>query len=191
MTHRITVGRIFVALLLVVASAAQALPFGRSEAAGVVIDSATSKPVAGVYVLAMYTDSGGVMFGHNSSWCVRSVGMTTGEDGKFSFPGDDRASPHVIVFKEGFQEDRVLSSRGAVYAKWHEPRGTRFETIRLAPVDAKDAHRKWWKCERPEFYEDALANLRYLEMVTKEDPGRTEALRWTKAAFESLPRRNK
>jgi hypothetical protein len=180
-----------VAMLLVGASAAQALPFGRSVATGVVLDSVTSKPVAGVYVLAMYTESGGVMFGHNSSWCVRSLGMTTGEDGKFSFPGDDRASPHVIVFKEGFQEDRGFSSRIAVYAKWHEPKGTRFETISLAPVDAKRANREWWKCERPEFYEDALANLRYLEMVTKEDPGRTEALRWTKAAFESLPSRNK
>jgi hypothetical protein len=176
------------ALLLLVASTAQALPFGRSEAAGVVIDSATSKPVAGVYVLAMYTESGGVMFGHNSRWCVRSLGMTTGEDGKFSFPGESSASPQVLVFKEGFQED--MSSRNPVYAKWHEPKGKRFETIRIAPTGAQRPIREWWVCERPEFYEDAIANLRYLEMVANELGGKEQKLQRAKLQYEALPRRN-
>jgi hypothetical protein len=180
-----------VALLLMVASAAQALPFGQSVAAGVVLDSATNEPVAGVYVLAMYTESGGVMFGHNSRWCVRSLGLTTGEDGKFSFPGESSASPKVLVFKEGFHEDRRFPSRDPVYARWHEPKGTRFETIRLAPVDAKGANRAWRTCERPEFYEDAIANLRYLELVAKEEGGADDAFQRTKLRYESLPRRNK
>jgi hypothetical protein len=131
------------------------------------------------------------MFGHNSSWCVRSLGMTTGEDGKFSFPGDDRASPHVIVFKEGFQEDRGFSSRVAVYAKWHEPKGKRFETIRIAPIGAQRPIREWWVCERPEFYEDAIASLRYLEMLAKEAGNREEAIQWTRQHYESLPRRKR
>jgi hypothetical protein len=117
--------------------------------------------------------------------------MTTGGDGKFSFPGDDRASPRVIVFKKGFQEDRKFSSRDAVYAKWHEPKGTRFETIRLAPVGAQRTNRAWRECERPEFYEDAIANLRYLEMVANELGDKDEELQRARLEYESLPRRNK
>jgi hypothetical protein len=90
-----------------------------------------------------------------------------------------------MVFK------RTGVSGDPVNAKWHEPKGKRFETIRIAPIGAQRPMREWWVCERPEFYEDAIANLRYLEMVANRTGGKEQKLLRAELQYEALPRKNK
>jgi hypothetical protein len=65
---------------------------------GTVFDQDTKQPIAGAYVLAIYEESGG-SFAGTSNWCVKTKGMTTGEDGRYHFPVErlDNKSPARIA----------------------------------------------------------------------------------------------
>jgi hypothetical protein len=169
MAYRIYVIALLAALSVAAPADARGLPWGKPFVTGIVKDEVGAVPVSGAYVLAVYEESGGSFFGHGGVWCVRTLGVTTGPDGKFSFPGHNLGSPSLYVIKEGYQSSRRIQDK-RVYGKWYEPKGQRFQELWLGKIEAsKKTYSLWITCERAKYYEDAVANLRYLELVTLED----------------------
>lgn len=76
--------------------------FGPKEVTGIVVESKTGKPMEGAFVLAVYHGAGGNLFGHSSSWCVRTKGAWTGPDGRFALPRGKGFDPQLYAIKEGY-----------------------------------------------------------------------------------------
>ena len=193
MAYRIHVIALLSALSVAAPADARGLPFGKPLVTGIVKDEVGGVPVSGAYVLAVYKESGGSFFGHGGVWCVRTLGVTTGPDGEFSFPGHNLGSPSLYVIKEGYQRIRKQGDE-PVKGKWYEPKGQRFEVLWLGKVEAwKKTYSPWITCERAKYYEDAVANLRYLELVTLEDEqfydgSRRDGYLYMTKLIEALPR---
>ena len=71
---------------------------------GTVWDESTKKPLQGAMVVATYSRlAGGFVNIHFASYCYRSVLVTTGIDGRYSFPHDVRyGKPIVVAFKPNY-----------------------------------------------------------------------------------------
>ena len=139
--------------------------------AGVVYDAATKAPLKGVFVLAHYTESGGVLFGHSSTWCVKSMSARTESDGSYSFPIEkNRFGPtRVAVLLAGYytkeqllidtmDSERAYSGTGHdFYLARQDPANI---TLRVtSPLDT---------CDRAANKVDAAASKQFHEMVDAE-----------------------
>ena len=127
---------------------------------GVVYDSSTGRPLEGVYVMAEYREGGGTLFGHAGSWCVKTAGMYTGADGKFSLPASTRTTLlHPI--KVGFVLDRSKT-----FAAHEEHGGHDFFMMPNLPDNPQQT--LYVECGRPEKPADIAANIEYLEILALE-----------------------
>jgi hypothetical protein len=141
--------------------------FGPKDVTGIVIDSKTGNPMEGAFVLAVYNESGGTLFGHSSSWCVRTKGVWTGPDGRFTFPKGKPNNPHLYAIKEGY----ILNPHRDA------PPSPKEAEIKLADFrylyldrqgESKFDRSRWIECERPTIRQDAEANATYLRLLSKE-----------------------
>lgn len=112
MANRIDVVAVFAFLLSLSLRAGAAPP---TQASGVVLDRETRQPVAGAYVLATYYEirEGSFVVAKK---CVKTRGMYTGSDGRYSFPLErtDGTSPGVIAtIKADYQ--------GGIFEPAHKP----------------------------------------------------------------------
>ena len=76
---------------------------------GVVLEARTNKPLAGVFVMAVYTQ-GASSGGHATTRCTGTRGVTTAADGRYSFPPGRPGSPYVMALALDAVED--LSKEG-------------------------------------------------------------------------------
>jgi hypothetical protein len=76
---------------------------------GQVFDIDTKQPIEGAYVLAEYRE-GASNWAHSSSWCIATKGMTTGADGKFSFPALE-SNKQMPLFAYAIKPDYFYASR--------------------------------------------------------------------------------
>jgi hypothetical protein len=110
----------YVGALLVVCGLCDATWGAGSLATGTVVDALTHAPLDHAYVLAAYHQprtSGGIVF---DSWCVKTLGVYTGSDGRFSFPLErmDGYSPYVFTaIKSGYYGSFVRASDGTAWRK--------------------------------------------------------------------------
>lgn len=134
---------------------------------GVVYDSTTGRPMEGVYVLAEYLDGGSIPFGHSAVWCVKTVGMHTGSDGRFSFPGAS-VKPRLHAIKLGFfkDSDQTFRERRATGGKAVGPP----YDIYMTPQDLGQPRQSAYvNCYRATTSVGARANIEYLEILREED----------------------
>jgi len=71
---------------------------------GIVYDKSTMQPIEGAYVVAIYHADAGPPPAYKT-WCVKTLGMYTGKDGKFSFPvtrNDGRSPMMASAIKTGY-----------------------------------------------------------------------------------------
>lgn len=134
---------------------------------GVVYDSTTGRPMDGVYVMAEYLDGGTVIFGHSSVWCVKTRGMYTDKDGKFSFPGSNW-QPRLHAIKLGFFEDRSTTSRKR-RANGGDASGPPYD-LYMTPQALGDFKQSGYvNCYRATRRRDILPNLEYLKIQSEEE----------------------
>lgn len=86
------------------------------EVTGTVYDAATKKPMAGAYVVAMYTFVRA--FHGSSTYCWKSRSQVTGPDGRFRFPleklGPGNPEVHAVVEGYYVKEEETPTS-----PDWH------------------------------------------------------------------------
>jgi hypothetical protein len=164
--------------------------FGPKVVEGIVIDSKTGKPMEGAFVLAVYNESGGTLFGHSSSWCVRTKGVWTGPDGRFTFPKGKPNNPHLYAVKEGYVLNPYLESKPRKEGeKPAEFRQLHLDRLGESRIDSSD----FIICERPATRQDVEANITYLKLLYKESEHnpkgylRRDTIESTLARFEALP----
>lgn len=166
--------------------------FGPKEVAGIVIDSKTGKPVEGAFVLAVYHGTGGNLFGHSSSWCVRTKGAWTGPDGRFALPMGKGFDPQLYAIKEGYLLNPYRKSPHS--SKQGEAKPTDFRYLYLdRQGESKIEDSDVIICERPATRQDVDANVTYLKLLSKESERlpegnlRRSVIESTIAQFEALP----
>lgn len=125
---------------------------------GVIYDSATGQPMKDVYVMAQYFESGG--FGHSSTWCVKTAGMYTGVDGKFTLPASFRATL-LYPIKLGFIVDgpKTFAAQRA---------HGRNDFFMMAQVPDSPQQSEYVSCSRAE-PADVIPNIEYLKILSAED----------------------
>ena len=155
-----------------------------------VIDSNTGKPMEGAFVLAVYNESGGTLFGHSSSWCVRTKGVWTGADGRFTFPKGKPNNPHLYAVKEGY----VLNSYREPSPRREGEKPAEFRYLYLdRHGESKIKSSQFIICERPSTRQDADANITYLKLLSKESEHmpngdvRISAIKSMMDLFDALP----
>ena len=139
---------------------------------GQVLDQDTKQPIEGAYALLVYIAAGGVPMGHSASWCVRTRGMFTGKDGKFSFPVDTEGggSPlYVEAIKPNYFTHSVEMPRYKGQVTYN-PEAKKDWDIFLKKQDpAKPSFEFGFQtCERPESRAGADAAMEYLNIILGE-----------------------
>jgi hypothetical protein len=164
--------------------------FGPKVVEGMVIDSKTGKPMEGAFVLAVYNESGGTLFGHSSSWCVRTKAVWTGPDGRFTFPKGKPNNPYLYAVKEGY----VLNSYLEPSPRKEGEKPAEFRYLHLERHgESKIKSSQFIICERPVTRQDVEANITYLKLLSRESEHipkgdlRRNVIESTLAEFEALP----
>ena len=139
---------------------------------GQVLDQDTKQPIEGAYALLVYIAAGGVPMGHSASWCVRTRGMFTGKDGKFSFPVDTEGggSPlYVEAIKPNYFTHSVEMPRYKGQVTYN-PEAKKDWDIFLKKQDpAKPNFRYGFRyCERPESRAGADPAIEFLRIQLNE-----------------------
>ncbi len=151
------------------------LSFGKPDFdfTGTVYDNVTKQPIEGAYVVAIYREQV-VSMAAMSSWCVKTLGMYTGKDGKFRFPVENRKgnSPlHAGAIKPGyfngpweFPAEQIWKKQG------REAYSNR--DIYLIPQDPQKAVFSYGTqeeyCHHAKSREDAAAGVEFLKIQIKE-----------------------
>ncbi len=141
-----------------------------AEAGGTVIDVSTNLPVEGAYVLSVYNESGGTLFGHSGHWCVKTKGMYTGKDGKFHFSLEKSPYLYLHVIKPDYFQtvDGADIKRPAWDGRGENPY-TSDPNLYLKPQDpAKPEYSSYVHCERAKNRVDVEALLEYLKLKLAE-----------------------
>jgi hypothetical protein len=91
-----------------------------SVATGTVIDEQTNAPIGGAFVMAVYRDRQANDGPFGVGRCLKTLGLYTGADGRFSFPLErvDGYSPYVFrAIAPGYYGGVVRSSDGRAWFK--------------------------------------------------------------------------
>ena len=131
---------------------------------GVVLDAATNKPLAGVFVMAVYTQ-GASSGGHATTRCTGTRGITTAADGRYSFPVGRPNSPDVMALALDAVEDRSKEER-RFERTWNglEPLPAR-DLVFIDRALAKPGSGWRFLCGEAESPSDLEANRAYLRMM--------------------------
>jgi hypothetical protein len=140
---------------------------------GTAYDATTKQPIEGAYVVAIFYKSV-VGLGGSDTWCVKTKGMYTGNDGKFSFPiekRDGRSPGEVTAIKPGYYTGRVVFPRPEVWKK----QGREAYSGRDTPLVPQDPAKPEWQygsndvfCARAATREDASAGIEFLRIELGE-----------------------
>jgi hypothetical protein len=148
----------------------------RGTISGIVLDKATSEPIEGAYVVAVYYD-GGSDFVHSYSWCVKTKGMYTGKDGKFSFPMERHGYPSLAAIKWDYISDGYeYPKRGDGTVKTYTE--TIFHLYRQDPAKPEfnlSGHDV--SCTRASWRDDVEASLEFFR-IEQEELERLGAEHW-------------
>jgi hypothetical protein len=143
---------------------------------GTIVDASNGQPLAGAYVMTEFKYSGGgFSFGHGSTWCIRTGGMYTAADGKFTFRAPRSANLQYWAIKPGY-----FQTHSWQYLKELSPTRTQFpdETF-LAPQNPlKPVFPKTPNCWEASMRPAVEANIEFLkiaiaEMIRYGDPDGT------------------
>lgn len=157
------------ATVMTLGCAAMGLNLSAPEFSGTVIDVGTGAPIDGAYVMAVYREAGGTLFGHSASWCVKTKGMYTTADGKYRFPMEKGKRPLVHAIKPG----HYWEVGGSEVWAWESKRGDANPNRENIYLKRQDPAKPNWQfgdsdCERPNTREDAIANVEYLKITLGE-----------------------
>ena len=152
------------------------LSFGKPdfELTGTAYDANTKQPIEGAYVVAIYYKSAIGLAG-SDTWCVKTKGMYTSKDGRFSFPIEtlDSRSPRVVAaIRPGYYSGREVFPKPEVWKK----QGREAYTGRDTPLIPQDATKPIDQfgtgdvyCTRAESIEDAAAGIEFLRLRLQEE----------------------
>lgn len=162
----------------------------RPAVTGVVLDSATRKPLEGVYVLAEYTESGANLFAHSASWCIRTAGVHTDKVGGFKFPPGPNGVPILRFIKLGYQSD----TRTTINEQRRRGESDKSKIEYMARQDSGVFRStQYFKCTRAKSAPDVSANLVYLKYLSAEyqryipDSPFQDVIRGAVESLENLP----
>ncbi len=132
---------------------------GQNSIAGQVLDSETGLPHADAYVLALYNRSSSTWGGHSGSVCMKTKGMYTGRDGRFSFPAEAGLWVQLESIKPGYTSDVTKRLRS----------GPEYPNLFLrARLDRDKGRIAIPSCIQAREADDLLANIQYLRIETME-----------------------
>ena len=167
--------------------------------AGTVYDNVTKQPIEGAYVVAIYREQV-VSMAAMSSWCVKTLGMYTGKDGKFRFPVENRKGNSPLyagaIKPDYFNGSRVFPPEDVWKKQGKEAYSGR--DIYLIPQDPLKPDLSFGNgeefCDRARTREDAAAGAQFLKIKLKEyekyraDNRGREAVEGMINLLENLPR---
>jgi hypothetical protein len=113
-------GIVLVVSLSVTCGLSQEVCAVEGVATGTVVDWDTRAPLANAYVLAVYREPRVVQGVSRDSRCVKTLGMYTGPDGRFSFPLErmDGYSPYVFrAIASGYYAGIIRGADGRAWLK--------------------------------------------------------------------------
>ncbi len=144
-----------------------------AETIGVVVDAATGQPIEGAYVLATYNDSGGAWMGHSASWCIRTAGMYTGKDGRFSFPSGGKLrlnQPLRLVFRGAFNHTPEIAviKPDYFFGNWDYDDLSKYPLVKQDPAKPIYQYGTGGGCRAPESREAAEASITFLQLEKEE-----------------------
>ncbi|EEF23058.1 conserved hypothetical protein [Ricinus communis] len=93
------------------------------DVSGQAIDVTTGKPLAGVFMVAIYERAGGVAFGHSGIWCVKTVGQYTDAEGRFRFTYEEGHEPAFLFIKPGYYREYQPQYVDGIPQLWRRPPG--------------------------------------------------------------------
>jgi hypothetical protein len=159
---------------------------------GTVFDQDTKQPIAGAYVLAIYEESGG-SFAGTSNWCVKTKGMTTGEDGRYHFPVerlDNKSPARIAAIKADYYLYSSLAPSEALQrAQSKATYMNRDVYLKKQDVAKPEFRYGYSECDRPESREAAAANIQFLEFEKAELIRLGSQFDWFKNSIETIGRR--
>ncbi len=180
-------GAMFISTLAFCAS-----PWGwnrHPEFVGQVLDAETAQPIEGGYALLVYLGAGGGPAGHTSSWCVRTRGMYTGKDGKFSFPVDNRGGGHpniVHAIKSGYFLDVAATAAYNTKKRKHDT-PEKWDVLLKKQDPAKPSFQFGFQdCERPESEAAIEAALNFMSIAVMEEKKYGKDVRSIKAGEDQM-----
>ncbi len=159
----------FTALVLLIGGviAVVAVEPAERTRSGQVIDFATKKPMANVYVLAEYSRGGSTPFGHSARWCFKTRGLRTGPDGTFSFPLEKDTSMRILATAPDSVD--VFSPRIQSVSTWLGEKRVDSPNVFMAKRGTgQDERLDIISCGRPESIAAATANIEFLELILVE-----------------------
>jgi hypothetical protein len=143
-----------------------------TEVTGTVFDAATKTPLSDAYVVAVYDEpvrSEAV----STHRCAKTMGMTTGADGKFAFPVDPTLGvPNFVAIKSTYvwegqddpdpegrrQRGKPPLANRELYLKRQDERNPDLFAYAVSSALCYDAHTR----------KDALASAKFVRMVASE-----------------------
>lgn len=143
------------------------------EFTGQVLDFDTKQPIEGAYALAVYQKVE-IGLGGTADYCYKTKGMTTGKDGKFSFPLEQPTSlnPDIVtaIKADYFYRDMVIPKPSVQKAQTKEA-----YTNRHVYLKKQDPAKPSFQLSEPSIYctkakssEDAEAAIQFYEIELKE-----------------------
>jgi hypothetical protein len=139
---------------------------------GTVFDQDTKQPIAGAYVLAIYEESGG-SFAGTSNWCVKTKGMTTGDDGRYHFPVerlDNKSPARIAAIKADYYLYSSLAPSDALQRAQSKATYTNRDVyLKKQDVVKPEFINEFTGCERPQSTNAIEAALTYMDMKIKEE----------------------
>ncbi len=134
------------------------------EVSGVIYDAGTGKPLAGVYVMAVYTE-GGSSGGHSATWCTATRAMTTESDGRYRFPVGRPNSPYIMPLALDRVEDQPKRPFKIVPTLTGTRRIYTGDYIFMDRALGRPTTGELFLCERPQNRADLDSNRAYLQMM--------------------------
>jgi hypothetical protein len=143
------------------------------ELTGTAYDANTRQPIEGAYVVAIYYESAVGLAG-SDTWCVKTKGMYTSKDGRFSFPIEalDSRSPRIVAaIKPGYYSGREVFPKPEIWKK----QGREAYSGRDTPLIPQDPAKPEWVygtndvfCARAANRDDAAAGIEFLRIRLSE-----------------------
>jgi hypothetical protein len=137
---------------------------------GQVIDADTNQPIEGAYVIADYREVSRGWAGVADK-CYRVRGMTTGKDGKFSFPIEalDSYNPSgVFAIKPDYYTQYRPDREGAIAVRSEATYTNRHVFLKKQDPAKPSNEHGFSDCERPASKEAVASAVMFLEMKLQE-----------------------
>jgi hypothetical protein len=164
------------------------------EFTGQVLDFDTKQPIEGAYALAVYQKVE-IGLGGTADYCYKTKGMTTGKDGKFSFPLEQPTSlnPDIVyaIKADYFYRDTFIPTPSVQKAQTKEAYTNRHVYLKKQDPAKPSFQFGYGECARPESAQAAEANIQFLEFERAELIRLGSQFDWFKNSIETTDRRIK